>query len=41
MFCTNASKPDVVQYEGRFIYVKDALVGLRMQYSDGTNWNSI
>jgi hypothetical protein len=39
--CTIATKPNVAQFEGRFIYVRDAGAGLRMQYSDGVTWNSV
>lgn len=37
----NAEKPPANQYEGCFIYVIDAPLGSRMQYSDGTNWNPV
>jgi hypothetical protein len=41
LWCTNATKPNVAEFEGRFIYVRDAGAGLRMQYSDGVTWNSV
>jgi hypothetical protein len=41
LVCTAATIPSVAQYEGRFIYVKNALPGQRMQYSDGITWNIV